>query len=387
MSRIFWPDELAFPLEDYRRRLSDYQAQLEQQNLDSALIFDPENIYWLAGFQTIGYFTFQALFVPVKGMPTLITRVVNQNLALALPTIDDVVAIYDTDDHINVLVQFLRSQSSHCKNIGLETRSSNLKVYEYRQLISNTEFNFVDWDGYIQDRRIIKTPAQIDCMKKAAKAAQTGIDAALKTIAPGKTENDIAAALYQATIAAGSEYIGHPPMVVAGKRSALCFALWKRNSIKRGDVVLLENGACYDRYHALMARSAVVGKPTDEQKATAQALITILETAIETIRPGIQAGEVDRICRSKIQSIGLEKYYKSRTAYGLGIGFPPNWAEGHIYSIRPNDETILKENMTFHIIPTMFREDFGMAISDTVIITDKGCEVLTHYPRDLVIID
>ena len=387
MSRKFWPDELAFPLKDYQQRLSGYQAKLNQQNLDSALIFDPENIYWLVGFQTIGYFTFQTLFVPAKGLPVLITRVVNQDLALALPTIADVVAIHDTDDHVNVLTRFLKLNANPYKNIGLETRSSNLKVYEYCQLTKNTELNFVDWNGYIEDQRIIKTPIQIERMKKAASAAQAGIDAALKMIAPGKTDNDIAAALYQATIAAGSEYIGHPPMVVAGKRSALCFALWKRNTLKQGDVVLLENGACVDRYHALMARSAVIGKPSDDQKATAQALITILETAIETIQPGIQAGEIDRICRSKIQALGLEKYYKSRTAYGVGIGFPPNWAEGHIYAIRPDDETILRENMTFHIIPTLFREDFGMAISDTIIVTSNGCEALTHYPRDLVVID
>ena len=224
-------------------------------------------------------------------------------------------------------------------------------------------------------------------MKTAARAVETGIDQALKAIAPGKTENDIAAALYQGTIAAGSEYIGHPPMVVAGKRSALCFALWKRNVIEKGDVVLLEGGACIDRYHALMSRSAVVGKPTDEHKATAEALIEILETAITTIKPGLQAGEVDRICRIKVKQKGLEKYYKSRTAYGIGIGFPPNWAEGHIYSIRPDDKTLLEENMTFHIIPTMFREDFGMAISDSVRVTAIGCEVLTQYPRDLVVVD
>ena len=387
MSRKFWPDELAFSLTDYHYRLSQYQKQLHQRDLSAALIFDPENIYWLVGYQTIGYFTFQALFIPAQGLPILITRVVNRKLGLALPTIGDVVAIYDTDDHINELNKFLLSKISAGNKIGLETSSWYLKVCEYRQLVTNTEFTFVDWDGYIQEQRIVKTPAQVQSIIKAASAAQAGIDVALKSIAPGKTENDIAAALYQATIASGSEYIGHPPMVVAGKRSALCFALWKRNVIKKGDVVLLENGACFDRYHALLSRTAVVGKPTDEHKATADALILILETAINTIRPGITAGEVDHNCRSQIQKSGLEKYYQSRTAYGVGIGFPPNWAEGHIYSIRPNDKTVLKENMTFHIIPTMFRDDFGMAISDTVIITENGCEVLTHYPRDLVIID
>jgi len=152
-------------------------------------------------------------------------------------------------------------------------------------------------------------------------------------------------------------------------------------------VVLLEGGACVDRYHVMMSRSAVVGKPTDEHKATAEALIGILETAIATIKPGETAGEIDRRCRVGIKKLGLGKYFKSRVAYGIGIAFPPNWAEGHIYAIRPDDPLVLQENMTFHVIPTMFRQGFGMAISDSVRVSSTGCEVLTQYPRDLVIVD
>jgi len=385
--RSYWPGELAFSVTDYRQKLEGYQDELKQQNLVGALIFDPENIFWLTGYQTIGYFTFQVLYVPVNGLPILVTRIVNRDLALALPTIESVQPICDTDDAMTVLSDYLNQVVPHHLNIGLETESWCLKVSDYRQLIKLSKINFIDHNGYIQQQRIIKTPAQIKRMKSAARAVEQGMAQALKSIAPGKTENDIAAALYQGTIAAGSEYIGHPPMVVAGKRSALCFALWKRNVIKNGDVVLLEGGACVDRYHALMSRTAIVGKPTDEHKSSADALIEILETAIENIKPGVTAGDVDQICRSTIKKKGFEKYYKSRTAYGIGIGFPPNWAEGHIYSIRPNDEKILEENMTFHIIPTIFREDFGMAISDSVRVCGNGCEVLTQYPRDLVIID
>ena len=66
--------------------------------------------------------------------------------------------------------------------------------------------------------------------------------------------------------------------------------------------------------------------------------------------------------------------FQSRTAYGIGIGFPPNWAEGHIYSLRPNDPMVLQPNMTFHVIPTMFRTGFGMAISDSVRVTETDAK-------------
>ncbi len=383
--RRYWPEELAFPREVYAKRLAAVQSDLGSQGLGAALLFDPENIFWLTGFQTIGYFTFQALFVPTRGQPVLITRIVNRDLALALPTLATVKPIVDTDDPLDVLVAFLRGSS--CGTIGLETRSRYLSVQDYRRLAAEPDLSLGDWDGFIEQQRRVKGSAEIDRMRQAARAVEAGMAAALSTIAPGRSDNEVAAALYQGSIAAGSEYIGHPPMVVSGRRSALCFALWKRKPIERGDVVLLEGAACIDRYHVMMSRSAVVGPPKDTHKAAAEALIAILETAVETIRPGESAGDVDRRCRENVERRGLGKYFRSRAAYGIGIGFPPNWSEGHIYAIRPDDPTILEENMTFHVIPTLFLPDFGMAISDSVRVTAEGCEVLTRYPRDLVVVE
>ncbi len=352
------------------------QADLSIRGYDAGLLFDPENIFWLTGFQTIGYFTFQALFIPKEGRPVLITRIVNRDLALALPTLATVEPIFDTDDPMAVLTAFLGRR--HCGTVGLETASRNLTVQDYRRLLAGTDLSFADWNGFIECRRRVKSATQIDRMRQAARAVEAGMTAALATIAPGRTDNEVAAALYQGSIAAGSEYIGHPPMVVSGRRSALCFALWKRKRIERGDVVLLEGAGCIDRYHAMMSRTAVVGPPSDRHKAAAEALIAILETAVDTIRPGESAGEIDRRCRESVERRGLGKYFKSRAAYGIGIGFPPNWSEGHIYAIRPDDPTILEENMTFHVIPTLFLSDFGMAISDSVRVTDEGCEVFTQ---------
>ena len=384
--RQIWPNELCFSEGDFAERLCLVQTDIAILGLAGSLIFDPENMFWLTGFQTIGYFTFQAMYVPATGKPTVITRVVNRDMALALPTIADVVSVFDTQDHIVELSEFI-NKFGKGEKIGLETVSRYLNISDYQKLVTSVSAIFVDWNGVIEQFRILKSEAQLDRMRAAARAVEAGVDAALKEIAPGKTDNDLAAALISGSTRAGSEYFGHPPMVVSGPRSELCFALWRRNEIKKGDVVLLEGAGVVDRYHAMMSRSAVVGKPTKEQKMTAEALIEVLETAIDNIKPGLTAGEVDHLCRSKIEAKGLGKYFKSRIAYGIGIGFPPNWAEGHIYSIQPNDPMVIQPNMTFHVIPTMFRKGYGMAISDSVLVTENGCESLTHYPRDLVIVD
>jgi len=379
------PDILAFPESTYVARLELVQAELRTGDLTGALLFDPENIFWLTGYQTIGYFTFQTLFVPREGPVVLIARVVNRELALAHPTIGGFEDVVDTADHMDVLTGFLNRAAPDGTAIGVETRSWYLTVRDFRRLEQDGRHRFADWNDRIEPHRIVKGPDEIERIRRACRAAEAGLDAAIKAVAPGRTENDIAAAMFEASIAAGSEYLGHPPLVVAGETTSLCFAMWRRRQIRRGDVVLLETAGCIDRYHAILSRPVVVGEPTPVQQEAADALKGVLEAAVDAIRPGVEAGEVDSACRRIVEEKGLGAYFKSRAAYGIGIGFPPNWSEGHIYAIRPGDPLVLQPNMTFHVIPTLFLDDFGMCFSDSVRVTETGCEVLTDYPRKLFV--
>lgn len=381
------PDMLAFPPQTYAARLDVVQRALAEAGLGGGVLFDPENVFWLTGYQTIGYFTFQALYVPREGKPVLVSRLVNRDLALAHSTIGGFEPVSDNDDPVMVLAAFLTLEGHGRPPIGLETRSWYLTVRDHARLRDAARLRFVEWNGVVEAHRMIKGEAEIERMRRAARAAEAGLAAAIAAVAPGRTENDLAAALYQASIAAGSEYLGHPPLVVAGEATALCFAMWRRREIRRGDVVLLETAGCIDRYHAMLSRPVVVGPPTDRHREAADALQGVLEAAIGAIRPGLTAGEVDRACRRSVEALGLGSYFRHRAAYGIGIGFPPNWSEGHIYAIRPDDPLVLEPNMTFHVIPTLFLEDFGMCFSDSVRVTESGCEVLTDFPRRLFAVD
>lgn len=373
-------------VEVYRERLARIHADLEERGLAGALIFDPENLFWLTGYQTIGYFTFHATYVGVGQPPVIIARVVNRDLALAHPTIADFVAIADTDDPVGVLAGFL-AKAAGGRTVGVETRARHLSVAEFRQLEAAVPGRLVDWGGVIEAGRRVKSASEIASMRRAARAAEAGLEAAIEAVAPGRTENDLAAAMLGASIRAGGEYLGHPPLVVAGRTTALCFAMWRRREIRRGDVVLLESAGCVDRLHAMLSRPVVVGKPTGEQQEAADALQGVLEAAIGAIRPGLTAGEVDRRCRTVVEDKGLGRFFRHRSAYGIGIGFPPNWSEGHIYAIRPDDPLVLEPNMTFHVIPTLFKEEFGMCFSDSVRVTETGCELLTNFPRRLFTVE
>ena len=351
--------------------------------MSAALLFDPENAFWLTGYQSIGYFTFQCLFLPSEGRPTLVSRKVNAGLAAITPTLDRFVEIPDTADPVEVLAEWLGPRIGATAKLGLETAAWYLAVRDYQRLDKALGVELVDWNAVVETLRLVKSPDELARMRLAARAAEAGLAAALEVARPGRTENDLAAAMFQATITAGCEYLGHPPLVVSGERTALCFAMWRRRVLEAGDVVLLESGGCVDRYHAIVARSAVLGSPTTEQRRIADAILGGLDAAIAALRPGVRSRDVDAACRSVIEKAGYASAFTHRTAYGVGIGFPPNWSEGKTVALRPGDDTVIEPGFTFHIVPTIFHDTFGMCFSETVAVTDNGCEVLTEFPRKL----
>jgi Xaa-Pro dipeptidase len=321
-----------------------------------------------------------------EGGPVMVSRQVNHAVALANANIAEFVAIDDTSDPVQVLSAFLKARAAGNAPIGLETESTYLSVGVYKRLEAAMPERFVDWGGVIEKERTLKTPEQLGFMRQAAKAAVAGLDAAVKAIRPGCTENDLAAAMLHGATAAGSEYT-RVPLVVTGQATGVCFTTWERREVKRGDVVYLEAAANINRYHAMVTRNCIVGPATAEHKHLAGVVIDALNTAIDAIRPGVTSGSVDAACRSVIEKAGLGRYFDHRTAYGIGIGFPPNWAEGRFLALKPDDPTPLQPGMTFHLVPSIFMPQFCFMTSESVAVTDEGCEVLTNYPRQLIEVD
>jgi Xaa-Pro dipeptidase len=378
--------ETAFSRAYYLSNLAIVQQDLRDRGLSAIALFDPENIYWLTGYRSIGYFTFQCAVVFRDRGPVLVSRRVNHAIARSNENIDHFVAIEDTDDPVAVLAGFLKQDlPSECV-LGLETASWYLTVQAYKALQAALPQKLADWGGVIEKSRCIKSKDQLDFMRHAARAAVAGLDASVHAIQPGRTENDLAAAMLHGATAAGSEYT-RVPLVVTGPATGVCFTTWQRREIKIGDVVFLEAAANVNRYHAMIARNATVGPATAGQKRHATIVIDALNRAIETIRPGVTSGQVDAACRAVFDKAGLGEFFDHRTGYAIGIGFPPNWAEGRFLSLRAGDPTVLEPGMTFHVVPSLFMPEFGFCFSESVAVTDSGCEVLTEYPRKLLEIE
>jgi Xaa-Pro dipeptidase len=201
---------------------------------------------------------------------------------------------------------------------------------------------------------------------------------------PLTDENMIAAEVYQGLLAEGSEYPGDQPYVAAGARSGLAHATWSHRGVNEGDVVFLEVGGSIRRYAGAHMRVVACGRADSEIERRAKVVAEALTAAIEAIKPGARSGDVDAACRGVIERAGYGHFFRHRTGYSLGVAFPPGWGEGHIFDLKPEDASELVPDTVFHLVPILHDPDnHGVGMSETVLVTESGCEVLTDYPREL----
>jgi Xaa-Pro aminopeptidase len=151
--------------------------------------------------------------------------------------------------------------------------------------------------------------------------------------------------------------------------------------------VLLEIPGCVKRYHACQARTISVGKPSAQNIQRMDAALQCREAALKVMRPGNRCAEVDAELRKSLVVTGFAKFHLHRAGYGLGIAYPPHWDEGAIISLRANDQTVLEPNMVFHLLPALyFFNETLIACTETVLITNDGCEILSDFPPGLVVV-
>jgi Xaa-Pro dipeptidase len=150
----------------------------------------------------------------------------------------------------------------------------------------------------------------------------------------------------------------------------------------QNDVVLLELSGARHRYHAPLSRTVYLGEPPQDLQKIADDVVTGLQETLTFIKPGVTAEEVEERWRKAIAHTGLVK--PSRVGYSFGLNYVPDWGE-HTISLRPGDKTVLKPNMTLHLMPGIWMDEFGFECSEPIRVTDNGCETFVNFPRKLFV--
>jgi Xaa-Pro dipeptidase len=374
------PKVQLFAADEYAERLASVRKRMAANGLDAILVHSPENIYYLTGYQTPGYYWHQVLIVPLESEIVFVAPPHEASLIPEYCWVEDVRLYPDTSDWAEITSDLLNELKLDKGNIGFEIESRYLSVDLHDRIASRLpNANLRNGSGIIELSRLIKSPREIEYLRDAARFSEQGMWAGIAAVSAGATELDVAAAVHSALDQAGSVYTGLPAFITSGPRTELVHATWTPREIKEGELVFLEVPGCAHRYHAAHTRSVFVGGDPPEQLTRASEVATnALAVAKSHMRPGVEARDVFEAGRSAIDEANVGYKQGRRIAYGIGIAFPPGWDEGDIFSINSDEERPLQAGMVFHLITTMRIKGVGaIGSSDTVLVTETGVETLT----------
>ena len=382
-------DKLPFSDAEFQRRLTNVRRVMADRDLAVFVSFTPENIYYLTAHDTPGYYFYQASVVTPNRPPINVLRRIETTNTLGRSWARLAVGYEDRQDPVEATLGLLRELGVAGKTVGAEADSWFISPKRYQQLQGGIESEggrLVDASQVIEEQRVTKSAEELGHIRTAARAAERAMRVAIAASRAGTTENEVAAEMSAELIRAGSEYAGLPPFITSGPRTSLAHSTWAGRSYVPGDVLNYELPGVVKRYCAALFRCGTVGKPSEEVARRGGMIREALENVIEAIKPGTTSGEAHNATKAVFSKYGMEHMLGHRTGYSVGINYAPDWGEGQIMSIWDGDERPLRAGMTFHLVPGIY--DLGrhtIVISETVLVSETGCEVITNFPRDLFV--
>lgn len=387
---------LNFEVSEYQTRLENVKKRMNDQGISVLLVTDPANMNYLTGYDGWSFYVHQLVIVLIdREQPVWIGRGQDANGAKVTTWLDsDNIRAY-TDDYVhstvkhpmdyaaNVLMEMGYGEGS--VGVEMDTYYFTAKCFEsLKKGLPKAAFR--DANLLVNWVRIIKSDREITYMKRAARIVENVMQTAMDAVQVGVRECDVAAKVYYAQMTGTEEFGGDYPAIVplmpSGERTSTPHLTWSDRRYEEGDLVILELAGCYKRYHAPLTRTMILGEPPQKVKDLSSVVIEGIQAALDFVKPGVCGEEIEEVWKKTIEKSGFIK--DSRIGYSMGLNYPPDWGE-HTASLRPGEKTILQPNMTFHLIPGIWQDDYGVEISEPFRVTEKGCELFADFSRQLFI--
>ena len=383
------PKETGFPEAEYRRRAAAVRRFMAERDLDALLVTFIPNVCYMTGYHAFAADLFACMVLPADGEPTLQVTEFEIPGALLSGWVQDIRAIKFTapDSLTRELAAVLVDRGLDGKRIGIETKRHGLSVDTYEGLKRAVpRATFVDASDVVGHARVVKSAAELSHMRRAAEMTRKGIEAAVSAVRPGATEDDIASVAYATLVKAGSEYFSCQPVVVAGHRTGWIHTSHHGLVVRPGHTVMIEVSGFWHRYMAPIMHTVSVGEPSHAVQRLVKASNDTLELLFETVRPGRTAHEVWQEVSKGLRDVSAEAYSTGMFGYSVGLSLPPTWREAIIVLAEGVDRP-LEPGMTFYSPVTLRHPGtMGIGFSETLAVTETGCDVLTKHDRTLTVV-
>jgi ectoine hydrolase len=385
----------AFEKEEYEIRISKVRKSMDEKNIEVLIVTDPSNMAWLTGYDGWSFYVHQCVVLSLEGEPFWYGRGMDTNGAKLTVFMQHENIIGYPDDYVqnpekhpmDYLSEILTEKNCAKKTIGVEKDNYYFSASCMESLQRNlVQANFVDSTGLVNWQRTVKSPRELEFMRKAAKIVEKMHARIFEVMEPGMRKNDLVAEIYHSGITGtedgGGDYAAIVPMTPTGADASAPHLTWDDQPIPNNSGTFFEIAGCYRRYHCPLSRTIYLGQPPQKYLDVEKAVLEGIEAGLEAAKPGNFAEDIEAAWRKTIAKYGYEK--ESRCGYAIGLSYPPDWGERTV-SFRKGDKTVLEPNMTFHFMPALWFDDWGLETTESIVITDSGVETLANVPRKLFV--
>ena len=390
----YFGKEIIFSNKEFTSRINKVKLKMIEKGIEILLISNPANQFYLTGYDGWSFYTPQMVLIHINdaqpywigrrmdAVGAKFTSFLNKNHIVSYP---DTYVASTTKHPMNFLVEFIKKKKWHKKNIGVEMDDYYYSAKWHQILKKNlSQSKFVDAFLLVNWVRMIKSDQELLYMKQAGQIANLAMKNAMKKAKPGIRQCDVIAELNKTTTSGtkkvGGTFTCKPPNAMVGEYCSAPHLSWTDKKLKKNEIFYLELGGAKHRYHVPLARCIYMGKAPEKILRIAEIIKEGLNSVLDRVKPGVSGHDLEEVWKKVISKYNIEK--DSRIGYPVGIGYPPTWGE-LTTSLRKGDKNIIHENMTFHCIPALWMEKFGIVISETFIVKKKGAERLTNYSQKL----
>jgi len=387
---------LPFSREEYQERLAKVRAAMHGQHLELLLISDPSNMAWLTGYDGWSFYVHQGVLLALDGEPVWFGREMDAGGARR--------TVWLAQDNIKGYADhYVQSPERHPMDwlarevlpargwdrwrIGVEMDNYWFSAAAFAALQKHLPHaRFADATGLVNWQRAVKSEQEIAYMRIAAQIVEGMHARIFERIEPGLRKNELVADIYAAGIGGTAEHGGDYPAIVpllpSGADASAPHLTWDDSRFEKDSGTFFEIAGCHRRYHCPLSRTIYLGKPPQHFVDAEQAVLEGIEAGLQAAKPGNTCGDIARAFFAVLARYGIRK--DSRCGYSIGLSYPPDWGERSM-SLRASDTTVLQAGMCFHFMPGLWQDDWGLEITESLLITESGAQPFCHYPRKLLI--
>ena len=399
--QVTWPQP--FSAEEYADRRRRVRASLKAAGLDAIFVTMPANITWLTGYDMIWYHlkNLTGLLVRADSDDTVFfDSVAHTTIVSVTPEIRDVVyvdgaAVSGTvEESVAAIRKGVADRGLAKAKIGLEMWGYAPHPTTMAALAEGLRAGGATIEDHwtlVEKQRFLKSPLEVEHVRKAAEIGDAAMAAARDAIRPGVMETEIEGVIMATMMKLGGGYPAIRTMLGSGPRSGTHHSPPTRRKIEQGDLVFVDFCGCYDRYHVNVNRTFSVGKPDPRWTGLMDKAAGCIDAIVSNVRIGDPLSKVDAVAQRYTDEAGLRKYVWWVGGYAQEIGIPPDWCGNHWLATRFREmgDPPIQPGMVFNLenqfdVWENWPGGSGCAYIESLLVTDKGLEVLSTLPRTLV---